>query len=85
MGSEWQNVSSKLKRRAHPENMKLHSFIHSLGFKVFSLLYFFYLLGGAGLALFAIYWQWHFKFKHNQMVLNGFSPEKNFFAFSFPE
>lgn len=55
MGSEWQNVSSKLKRRAHPENMKLHSFIHSLGFKVFSLLYFFYLLGGAGLALFAIY------------------------------
>lgn len=31
------------------------SFIHSLGFKVFSLLYFFYLLGGAGLALFAIY------------------------------
>lgn len=82
MGSEWQNVSSKLKRRAHPENMKLHSFI---GIQGFQPVIFFYLLGGAGLALFAIYWQWHFKFKHSQMVLNGFSPEKNFFAFSFPE
>lgn len=82
MGSEWQNVSSKLKRRAHPENMKLHSFI---GIQGFQPVIFFYLLGGAGLALFAIYWQWHFKFKHNQVVLNGFSPEKNFFAFSFPE
>lgn len=83
MGSEWQNVSSKLKRRAHPENMKLHSFIGIQGFQ--PVIFFFIYWGGAGLALFAIYWQWHFKFKHNQMVLNGFSPEKNFFAFSFPE
>lgn len=81
MGSKWQNASSKLKRLAHPENMKLHSFI---GIQGFQPVIFFYLLG-AGLALFAIYWQWHFKFKHSQMVLNGFSPEKNFFAFSFPE
>lgn len=83
MGSEWQNVSSKLKRRAHPENIKLHSFIGIQGFQ--PVIFFLFTGGGAGLALFAIYWQWHFKFKHNQMVLNGFSPEKNFFAFSFPE
>lgn len=51
----------------------------------FSACYIFLFTVGAGLALFAIYWQWHFKFKHSQMVLNGFSPEKNFFAFSFPE
>lgn len=45
MGSEWQNVSSKLKRRAYPENMKLHSFI---GIQGFQPVIFFLFTGGGG-------------------------------------
>lgn len=48
MGSEWQNVSSKLKRRAHPENMKLHSFIGIQGFQPV-IFFFIYWGGGRGL------------------------------------
>lgn len=46
MGSKRQNASSKLKRRAHPENMKLHSFIGIQGFQPVIFLLF---TGGRGL------------------------------------
>lgn len=46
MGSKWQNASSKFKRRAHPENMKLHLFIGILAGYIYI---FFLFTGGWGL------------------------------------